>query len=263
MPGRRAREWSSRNSVTVSGTARSFPRDREPKRIQGKAPAYDRRLIAAARPLGRRGPPQKHFHPRHQLAHRERLAQVVVRADLQPEHAVELFFARRHEDDRKRLRARRGGAGTDPGRRAGEARCRARPDRAAPAPSPPTRSGRRRTARPRWPSRRSARQIPSRMVSSSSTTTIRRVGAFIRIHPGGAGPARSFTVAHAAKRPRAFLSPQFAFEFDAAGHPADTRSVPNCLCAQRDVLLASAYESRRARARRRSGGGIRAPRATA
>ena len=49
---------------------------------------------------------QQHFDARHQLAHRERLAQVVVGANLEAEHAIELLFARRHEDDRQRLRAR-------------------------------------------------------------------------------------------------------------------------------------------------------------
>ena len=56
--------------------------------------------------VGQRRAPQQHFDARHELAHRERLAQVVVGADLQSEHAIELVFARRDEDDRQRLRAR-------------------------------------------------------------------------------------------------------------------------------------------------------------
>ena len=42
---------------------------------------------------------EEHLHARQQLAHRERLAEVVVGADLQAENAVELFVARGEKDD--------------------------------------------------------------------------------------------------------------------------------------------------------------------
>ena len=52
--------------------------------------------------LGRRafpGPAQDGPHPRHQLAGRERLDQVVVGAELEAEDAVDLVVAGREEED--------------------------------------------------------------------------------------------------------------------------------------------------------------------
>jgi hypothetical protein len=46
---------------------------------------------------------KQHFDPGHELAHRERFAQVVVGADLEAEHSVELLLARGDEDDRQRF----------------------------------------------------------------------------------------------------------------------------------------------------------------
>jgi hypothetical protein len=47
---------------------------------------------------------QQYFRAREELAHRERLAQVVVGPDLEPEHPIELFLTRGQEDDRQPLR---------------------------------------------------------------------------------------------------------------------------------------------------------------
>ena len=71
-------------------------RTRRARRTGTRRPGCARRQRRAA---------QQHFDPRQQLAHRERLAQIVVRADLQSQHAIELVLARRHEDDRKRFRS--------------------------------------------------------------------------------------------------------------------------------------------------------------
>src|SRR6185436_5256671 len=47
---------------------------------------------------------EEHAHARHQLAHREGLAEVVVGTELEAEHAVELLVLGGEEDDRQRLR---------------------------------------------------------------------------------------------------------------------------------------------------------------
>src|SRR5947209_14162495 len=66
-----------------------------------------RRLsILRRRILDERQPPEEHLHARRELAHRERLAEIVVCAELESENAVELFIARREKDDRKRFAAR-------------------------------------------------------------------------------------------------------------------------------------------------------------
>src|SRR5207253_5038264 len=46
-----------------------------------------------------RGAAEEDLHARQQLAHRERLAEVVVRTDLESEDAVELLVARGEKDD--------------------------------------------------------------------------------------------------------------------------------------------------------------------
>ena len=63
---------------------------------------------AAARPctvggVDRPGPAAAHHgaHPGHQLPHPVRLGHVVVRADLQPNHSVDLLPAGRHHDHRR------------------------------------------------------------------------------------------------------------------------------------------------------------------
>ena len=134
----------------------------------------------------------------------------------QPEHAVELLFARRHEDDQASPCARN--ADTD---QAVERGPMSSTTRSGLAPSLPA-------VKPSCAGGGHAAQreaIPSRIVSSSSTTTIRRVSTH-PVHPGRAGPARGFAIARAARLPRAFLSPQFAFE-RRGGHPPDTRRVLN------------------------------------
>jgi len=55
------------------------------------------------------GPPQQRLDPAHQLAQAVRLRQVVVGAQLEPDHLVDLVVAGRQDEDR-RLRAR----GTEP-----------------------------------------------------------------------------------------------------------------------------------------------------
>jgi hypothetical protein len=47
---------------------------------------------------------QQHLDARHELPHRERLAEVVVRSELEAEDAVELVVSGSEEDDRERLR---------------------------------------------------------------------------------------------------------------------------------------------------------------
>ncbi len=62
--------------------------------VQGQAAGVDPRIafqrLAAA---------QKRPHPRHQLQHGERLGQIVVRAQLQPQDAVHLAGSRAGDDD--------------------------------------------------------------------------------------------------------------------------------------------------------------------
>ena len=126
-PGRRASACSSRNSVTVSGTARAFH-----VAVSRSAVQHERadgahvlaRRPASVTPVDRRAT-QQHLDARHQLAHRERLAEVVVGANLEAEHAIELLLARGDEDDRQRSPSGRAAAGTARGRRAAAGRCRA------------------------------------------------------------------------------------------------------------------------------------------
>jgi hypothetical protein len=60
----------------------------------------NRLFIVGSWPLELAGAPQQHFDAGHQLAHRERLAQIVVGADLQAENAVEFLLPRCDKDDR-------------------------------------------------------------------------------------------------------------------------------------------------------------------
>ena len=57
----------------------------------------------ARRRLEEREAPEQHADARHELAHRERLAEIVVRSELEAEDAVELVVLGGDEDDRERL----------------------------------------------------------------------------------------------------------------------------------------------------------------
>ncbi len=57
-------------------------------------------LLALARHVRRRGAPEERTHPASKLADRERLRDVVVGAELETEHLVELLAARCQHDDR-------------------------------------------------------------------------------------------------------------------------------------------------------------------
>ena len=57
----------------------------------GNCTVWSARAVAAA---------QDHIDPRHQLARAERLGDIVVAADLETEHAIDLVVARRQEQDR-------------------------------------------------------------------------------------------------------------------------------------------------------------------
>ena len=61
---------------------------------------HDRRALVAGG-LGVLQPPQHRLDPRHQLPRGERLGDVVVPAQFQPQHAVDLIIAGRQEDDRR------------------------------------------------------------------------------------------------------------------------------------------------------------------
>src|SRR2546425_816163 len=78
-----------------------LPTHHEPMRIEIERPDGDYRFIVAAGAA--RGATEKDTDPSDQLAHRKRLAQVVVGAELEAEDAVELFVARGEEDDRDGL----------------------------------------------------------------------------------------------------------------------------------------------------------------
>ena len=145
-PGRRTSDWSSRNSVTVSGTACSRQVTSSRSGIEHEAAGGHRPIVRLARRLDVSGAPQQHLDARHQLAHRERLAQVVVGADLEAEHAVELLLARRHEDDRQRLGPRAQPAAQFEAVHPRQADVEDHEVGERARTAPPTRSGHRRTA---------------------------------------------------------------------------------------------------------------------
>ena len=70
--------------------------------IDPQAADLDRPLVVVVRPR-HPGAPQRRLHARAELAHRERLGDVVVRAELEPEDLVDLLGLRGEHDDRHRL----------------------------------------------------------------------------------------------------------------------------------------------------------------
>ena len=97
-PGRAASVASSWNSVGVSSTA--VPATSA--RIRGRSSvdvAGPDRLAGLGRPVG---PAQDGADAGDELARAERLGQVVVGTELEPEQLVELVVARREHDDRDR-----------------------------------------------------------------------------------------------------------------------------------------------------------------
>ena len=73
--------------------------DRAPRQVDAQLAAFDH-LIAAADEMRRRGTSEQRPDPASKLPDRERFRDVVVRAELQPEHLVELVVSRRQHDDR-------------------------------------------------------------------------------------------------------------------------------------------------------------------
>ena len=99
-PGRLARWRRISNSVAVR-PIRRLPRwTRRRSRSMTQVAVPD---DPAARGVGEVavGPTQQRADPAHQLAQRERLRDVVVRAELQADHLVELVAPRRQEQDRR------------------------------------------------------------------------------------------------------------------------------------------------------------------
>ena len=73
--------------------------DGSARHVDAKLAALDE-LLAFARQVRRRGSAQQRSHPASELPDRERLRDVVVRAELESENLVELLPARREHDDR-------------------------------------------------------------------------------------------------------------------------------------------------------------------
>ena len=65
--------------------------------------ADDLLLLAAAGVSREGGPSEKHLDARHELTHREGLAEIVVCSELETEDAIQLFVLGGQENDRKRL----------------------------------------------------------------------------------------------------------------------------------------------------------------
>ena len=100
--------WRSRSNSVVVSAMRAVTRD-------AAALQVDHQVAAAQRAAGLRvgqlavGAAQQRLHAAHQLAHAERLDQVVVGADLEADHLVDLVGARRQEQDRRPRLAPPGG----------------------------------------------------------------------------------------------------------------------------------------------------------
>ena len=65
---------------------------------------FDHLVVVLARGVRRTRPAEKRSNPRPEFANRERLRDVVVGAQLEPDHLVELVVARGQHDDRHRAR---------------------------------------------------------------------------------------------------------------------------------------------------------------
>ena len=94
-PGRSARKRSRSNSLVVNSTGSSSTRtSRRPASMVTGTGLHDLGRGAAVDPA------QHRLHPCDELGGRERLREVVVAAELEPEHAVDLAVARGEEDHR-------------------------------------------------------------------------------------------------------------------------------------------------------------------
>ena len=197
VPGCASRKRSRSNSRAVSASG-SPPRYAAWRGLVDDEVAVDQR--AAAR-RGGAGPAQHRVDPQHQLARAERLGDVVVGADLEPDDPVGLLAERGQHDDRHVAAARAAG-GRPRGRRCRAASGRARRGRAArrasrSAPSrrrPPRRrrarrrAGRRPPPRARW-GRRRRRALGPRSPPARERTS------------GGARPRRPATSAASTSQP--------------------------------------------------------------
>jgi hypothetical protein len=76
--------------------------DRPPRHVDEQPHSHDLLLGARSVAARRSSPPQERLHLRTELGDRERLGDVVVGAELEPEHLVELVVAGREHDDRHR-----------------------------------------------------------------------------------------------------------------------------------------------------------------
>ena len=147
-----ARCWRRSSSRAARATGRPSTRASRRVRSTSTSPATTTSTVT-----GRAvGAAQHRLHPGHQLAGRERLGDVVVGAELEAEHPVDLVVAGGQHDDRAAPRPR-GCAGTPRCRRSRRAgRCRGSPAWGAGC----ARS--RAPARPRWPGRRGTRRPAGR-----------------------------------------------------------------------------------------------------
>ena len=141
---------SSRYSIGVSCTSSPPTRDDAAREVHdaGRRPG---RVPLLAR-VAPRAVPQRDAHAREQLAHRERLGDVVVGAGVERADLVLVLAARGEHHDRH-LRSTRAAGAPPRSRRGPAARGRAAPGRARAsrrAPAPPPRSPPRPGGSPRW-----------------------------------------------------------------------------------------------------------------
>ena len=85
--------------MTVSGSGDAVPEGLIARQVEPQAAGLQDALLAARglQAVGRAA--EQHLHAGGQLAHREGLAEVVVRPQLQAQHAVELLVPRGEEED--------------------------------------------------------------------------------------------------------------------------------------------------------------------
>ena len=99
LPGFDASVASNSNSTYVSSTGSPFDLDSTARRIDNEAVDGDRLHVVAV-VLGGRSAAQGRFHATAKLPDRERLRDVVVGAQLEPEYLVHLVITGREHDDR-------------------------------------------------------------------------------------------------------------------------------------------------------------------
>ena len=146
-------------------------------RVDAQAADLDRLLVVGLR-VGHAGAPQRGLHARAELAHRERLGDVVVGAELEPEHLVDLLRLGGEHDDRHGRALARAGACRPRGRPSAAASGRARRGRTAARRSARAPRGRRTPARPR-----SRRAAAGTTAASGSAARRRRAGCGGRGRP--------------------------------------------------------------------------------